>query len=68
MRLGEYTALDATAIAALVRRGEVSAREVTEAANAAIDAVNPALNAVVERYADALDQPETDGPFRASPT
>jgi amidase len=67
MRLDEYAALDATALAALVRRGEVSAREVTESVSAAIDAVNPALNAVVERYSDVFDQPDMEGPFRGVP-
>jgi amidase len=47
MRLDEYAAMDALAIAAAVRSGEVSALEVTEAAIAAIDALNPTLNALV---------------------
>jgi amidase len=45
----------ATEAAELVRDRQVSARELTEALLARIDAVNPALNAVVElRRADAL--------------
>jgi amidase len=47
MKLREYAALDAVALAALVRSGEVSASEVTEAAIAAIEALNPTLNAAV---------------------
>lgn len=39
-------------IAAATRAGQITAREVTEAALARMDAVNPALNAVVERLAD----------------
>lgn len=43
----EYDTLDGVALAALVRRREVTAAEVTEAALARIAARNPALNAVV---------------------
>ena len=45
--LPEYDDLDATALAALVRAGQVSSAEVLEAALARLDARNPALNAVV---------------------
>jgi len=47
MRTDEYAAMDALAIAAAVRSGQVSALEVTEAAIAAIEALNPHLNALV---------------------
>jgi amidase len=53
VRSEEYMALDATALAGLVRSGEVSAAETVEAAIARINAVNPQINAVVER-ADAM--------------
>lgn len=46
-------ALPASAIAALVRARAVSAREATEAALARMDAVNPALNAVVDPLHEA---------------
>jgi amidase len=49
MRPDEYAAMDALAIAAAVRAGQVSALEVTEAAIAAIEALNPRLNALVLR-------------------
>ena len=45
--------LSATAAAELVRRREVSSRELTEALLARIDAVDPAVNAVVELRAEA---------------
>lgn len=48
MRLDEYAAQDACGLAALVRRGEVQESELEEVARAAIAAVNPAVNAVVE--------------------
>ncbi len=47
MRLEDYSALDAVALAARVRSGELSASEVTEAAIAAIQTLDPTLNAVV---------------------
>jgi amidase len=53
VRLEEYMALDGTALAGLVRSGEVSATEAVEAAIERINAVNPQVNAVVER-ADAM--------------
>lgn len=62
---------DATAMAARVRRGEVSPLELVEAAIAAIERVNPALNAVVHRMYDqaraAAKGPLPDGPFRGVP-
>ena len=47
MRIDEYAALDAVAIATLVRAGEVSAAEVTDAAIGAIEALEPRLHALV---------------------
>lgn len=63
--------LDATATAALVARGEVSAAELLDAALEAVAQVNPALNAVVlmqegaARAAIAAGLPR--GPFRGVP-
>jgi amidase len=48
----DYAEFDATGLAQLVHRGEVTPRELTEAAIARIDAQNPGLNAVVERSDD----------------
>lgn len=60
--MSELWQKSAVEIAALVRGGKVSARDVTESALARLLAANPALNAVVEttaddarRAADALD-------------
>jgi amidase len=67
----DTTWLDATAQADLVRRGEVSPRELAEAAIARIEAVNPKLDAVIRTRFDAArreaegDLP--DGPFRGVP-
>ena len=52
----EYRARDAVGLAGLVRSGEVSAREVLEAAIAEIERLDPGLNAVVMRnYEKARD-------------
>jgi amidase len=71
-RTDELALLDATAQAALVRSGEVTALELVDAAIARIDRVDPHLNAVVIRDFDAAraaaaspDLP--DGPFRGVP-
>jgi len=67
----ETTWLDATAQADLVRRGEVSPRELAEAAIARIEAVNPKLDAVIWTRFDAArleaDGDLPDGPFRGVP-
>ncbi|HSK57734.1 MAG TPA: amidase family protein [Actinomycetospora sp.] len=63
----QYADLDATALAALVRDGQVSSEEVQKAATAALDAVAPRLNAVVgERFAEPLEY-AADGPFAGVP-
>jgi amidase len=67
----DMTWLDATAQAELVRRGEVSPKELAEAAIARIEAINPRLDAVIRTRFDAArlaaegDLP--DGPFRGVP-
>ncbi len=67
----DYSQLDATAQAQLVREGVVSPRELTDAAISRIEALNPTLNAVIhERYELARQQAEgplPDGPFRGVP-
>jgi amidase len=62
---------DATALAALVHRGEVQPRELVEAAIERIEAIDPALNAVIHRQYDRArrdaDGPLPAGPFRGVP-
>jgi amidase len=71
MRYEELLALDAIGQAELVRRKEVTAAELVEAAIARIDKVDPALNAVVLRLDDlareAAARPLGDGPFAGVP-
>ncbi len=57
MQQSEYLQADATALAELIRAGAVSALEVTEAAIARAEAVNPTVNAIVTpMYAAARAQ------------
>jgi amidase len=67
-----YADLDAVALAALIRRGEVRAVEVVDAAIAAIESCNPVLNAVVtERFerarAEADEFAARGGPLAGVP-
>ncbi len=63
--------MDATAQAELVRRGEASPLELTEAAIARIEAVNPQINAVIHELFDEAREAAAgelpDGPFRGVP-
>jgi amidase/6-aminohexanoate-cyclic-dimer hydrolase len=69
--MDDLTALDATAVAALVASGQVTPTELLDQALAAVDRLNPALNAVVlvqeaaARRAIAEGLPR--GPFRGVP-
>jgi len=71
MSLAEYARHDALGLAELVAKRQVSATELARLAARAIAAVNPAVNAVVETYADrieALDESTLgEGPFRGVP-
>ncbi|MFC3320567.1 amidase [Mesorhizobium cantuariense] len=53
MRLSEYVEYDGTALASLVRAGEVTPLELTRLAREAHDEINPHINAVIELYDDA---------------
>ena len=63
--------MDATAQAELVRRKQVSAMELVDAAIERVEAVNPALNAVVtkmyEHARDVASRPLPGGPFAGVP-
>ncbi len=71
MKLAEYSTYDGLGLAALVKRGEVSPRELAKTAAEAIAKANPTLGAVVETYPDriaGLDESALgDGPFRGAP-
>src|SRR5919109_1801043 len=60
--------LDATGQAQLVRNGEVSPREVVEAAIERVEALNGELNAVIHPlFEKALESEPADWPFRGVP-
>ena len=68
----EYLAHDAVGLAGLVRAGEVTPGELTEAAIRRIETRNGELNAVIHKLYDkalaAADSPDLpDGPFRGVP-
>lgn len=67
MRRDEYAKEDATGLAALIRQGSVSAAEVAAAAADAIEALNPALNCVIERLEPAPSG-AANAPFYGVPT
>ena len=62
--------MDAVDQATLVRRGDVSAAELLDAALERIESIDPALNAVIIRWFDDARRAATqlpDGPFRGVP-
>jgi amidase len=66
----DYAKHDGTGLAKLIARREVSLREVSRAARAAIERVNPLVNAIIELYDDRLDGDGADlpdGPMRGVP-
>jgi len=67
----EYGSYDGLGLAALVKKGEVSASEVLDAAIARTDAVDPKINAVVVRHDDyarrQIQKGLPDGPFTGVP-
>ncbi|MES1942488.1 amidase [Salinisphaera sp. PC39] len=67
MSHAEYAAHDATALATLVRAGEVRPAELAAQALAAIERLNPQLNAVIESYPTRDYDAPADGPFAGVP-
>jgi len=67
----DYCSFDATGLAELVSKREVSAKELAQLAADAVDKVNPELNAVIEVFVDrvaGLDESTIpDGPFKGVP-
>jgi len=68
---GDYDRHDGLGLAALIRRGEVTAGEVLEAAIARADAVDPRINAIIRRLDDRARRTVAagvgDGPFAGVP-
>lgn len=70
MRFDEYAAYDGLGLAELVRKGEVTAAELVEAAIDGIERFNPRLNAVVHKAYDearAAANGPLSGPFAGVP-
>jgi len=67
----EYLRYDATGLAALVRRGEVSPADLVETAIGRVERLNPLVNAVIHRMDDAARRsarsPGSGGPFAGVP-
>ena len=70
--MSDWSDLDATALAAAVRSGELSARESVETAIHRIETLDPRLNVMVgQRFEEALADVERglpDGPLTGVPT
>ncbi|WJV62770.1 amidase [Pectobacteriaceae bacterium CE70] len=72
MSWDEWAACDATAMVALVKKGDVMPAELAQQTAQATAHVNSHISAVVELFDDAITVPETggtrlDGPFRGVP-
>lgn len=61
MSWNDWADLDATGLASLVQKGEITPREIAEQAAMGIDALNPEIGAVVEVFDDVIDNPVKDG-------
>src|SRR5215470_8356222 len=61
MSWDEWAEHDGVALAARVRNGELTARELAQQAAAGIAKVNPALSGVVELFDDAIAAPDRNG-------
>ncbi len=72
MNLAEYAAHAALSLAALVASKQGTPTELAATAVAAIAAMNPLINAVVETYSDRIEKLDErslgNGPFRGVPT
>ncbi len=58
----EWARHDALGLAGLVKHRAVTPRELAAQAAAAVERLNPKIDAVLEVFQDVLANPETDGP------
>lgn len=63
----DYTSCDAIALAELVAAGQVTPAELASQAQAAVVKMNPAINAVIEVFADAIKDPDKTGMNASGP-
>ncbi|WP_165405857.1 amidase [Bradyrhizobium genosp. SA-3] len=67
MSWSEWAQHDGVALAARVRNGELTAKELARQAAAGVAKVNPALSGVVELFEDVIADPAKDGANLAGP-
>lgn len=71
MNLAEYTTYDGLGLAGLVKRRDITAKELGRLMLAAAEQVNPYLNAVIQTYADRVEATRAEdipaGPFAGVP-
>ncbi|MCZ7360410.1 MAG: amidase [Candidatus Methanoperedens sp.] len=71
MNLAEYSSCDGVALADLVRRRELSPKELAHLFVEAVEKVNPRINAVIEVYSDRIEELDdraiSTGPFAGVP-
>lgn len=60
----EWSRKDGMALAALIRRKQVTAREVARQVAAGVERTDPKLAAVLEIFADVVRNPDTDKPAK----
>ncbi|WP_245840133.1 amidase [Pantoea rwandensis] len=58
MSWNEWANVDATDLAALIKKGDITASEVAQQARLASAKTNPAINAVIEVFDDAVNNPD----------
>ncbi|MFO1467056.1 MAG: amidase family protein [Steroidobacteraceae bacterium] len=66
MKLSEYAALDGLALAGLVKAGQVTARELADTAQRAVDRLNGTLNAVIAPVPEETARTLREGPGRGA--
>lgn len=67
MKLEDYGRCDATELAALIQTGQVTESEVLDAAHQQIGDLNPAINAVIDVFAQPVEDHSSSGPWRGVP-
>ncbi len=65
MNWDEWARHDGVALAELVRTRQVSAQQLADQAAAAVERLNPKLEAVIELFDDVRRNPDTDGPDKS---
>ena len=67
MNLADYSSFDGVALAELVRKREVTPKELAHSFVEAVEKVNPRINAVIEVYLDRIEGLDDDHAIPSSP-